>query len=50
MKLKMILKMLPIEFILALESATNQNVLKKSSFEFLSKILAFTLTFWRRIT
>ena len=49
MKLKLILKMLPVESILALESATNQNVMKKPCFEFLSRVLTFTLTLTRWI-
>ena len=44
MKLNLILKVLPIEIILALELTTNHNVMKELRFEFLSRILTCTLT------
>ena len=43
MKLNLILKMLPIEIILALELKTNENVMKLLNFEFLSRILTCSL-------
>ena len=50
MKLNLILKILPIEIILALDLTTDQNVMKESCFEFLFRIFTCTLSLRRRIT
>ena len=50
MKLKLILKMFPTEFILALDSEKKSKCDGKALFQFLSRIFTFTLTLRRRIT
>ena len=44
MKLNLILKILPIEIILALEIKTNENLMKELCFKFLSRNLIYNLT------
>ena len=49
MKLNLIVKMLPIEMILALELKINQNLMKGLCFDFPYKISISTLTLRRQI-